>query len=82
TRKYEIRKWPGKRVNWSWAARGSFAGNRYFYGATEEDLFRLDVETDKVVTLAKTSGTMLVRKVSEKQFLFDQEGSVKMLVIS
>ncbi len=82
TRKYEIRKWPGKRVNWYWGVRGSFAGNRYFYGATEEDLFRLDVETDKVVTLAKTSGTMLVRKVSEKQFLFDQEGSVKMLVIS
>ena len=82
TGKYKIKKWDGKRVNLCWAARGSFSGNRYFYGATEENLFRLDIETNEVLILAKTSGTMLVRKVSEKHFLFDQEGSVKMLIIS
>ncbi|RKY37465.1 MAG: hypothetical protein DRP73_01675 [Candidatus Omnitrophota bacterium] len=82
TGKYKIKKWDGKRVNLCWAARGSFSGNRYFYGAIEENLFRLDIETNEVLILAKTSGTMLVRKVSEKHFLFDQEGSVKMIIIS
>jgi len=78
TKTYEIREWSLGTVK-----SGIFLGSRDFCGAAADRLFRLYPRTNEVQMLGKTSGTTILERISDREFLFNQErGVVKKLSLA
>lgn len=71
TRKYTVRTWPH-----TWVSGGVFLGERYFYAALAENIFRLDIKTGAVKFLGDAFQTLVFEKISEREIAFTYKGNI------